>query len=320
MTVLVTGGAGFIGSACVVALRRAGRPVVVLDALDASLYPRAVKESNLAWAREAGGELAFVEGDVRDRRALEGLFARHRVDAVLHLAAAPGVRVSVGDPDRAFDVNVGGTLALLETARAAGVRRFVLASSSSVYGPRLETPFPEDDPADRPLSPYAASKRAMELLAHGHHAAYGLDVTCLRFFTVYGPRQRPDMAIHTFLRGVLEDAPVPLYGDGSAARDFTYVEDVARAACAALERAAGYRVLNVGSGRPVSLRELLDAVAEITGRAPRIDPRPRQPGDVEVTCADLRRAGTELGYRPEVALREGLERTWAWMCAAQSGR
>ena len=299
-----------------VALGRAGRPVVALDALDPSLYPRAVKESNLAWARVAGGEHAFVEADIRDRRALEKVFARHAIDAVLHLAAAPGVRASVRDPDRAFDVNVSGTLVLLEAARAAGVRRFVLASSSSVYGARTETPFSEDASADRPLSPYAASKAAMELLAHAHHAAYGLDVTCLRFFTVYGPRQRPDMAIHTFLRGALDGVPVPLYGDGSAARDYTYVEDVARAACAALDRAEGYRVVNVGSGCPISLRDLLAAVAEVTGRAPRIDRRAPQLGDVPITCADLRRAAAELGYCPKVRLREGLERTWAWMCAA----
>lgn len=312
MSILITGGAGFIGSACASALVRSNQSVVVVDTLDERLYPRAAKEANLSWAR-GYGELTFHHADVRDASALERILARHGVTDIVHLAAAPGVRASVADPTHAFDVNVAGTAAMFQAGRRTGVRRYVLASSSSVYGAREEVPFPEDDPADRPLSPYAASKRSLELLAHAHHAAYDLDVTCLRFFTVYGPRQRPDMAIHHFLRCVLERRPLPVFGDGTSARDYTFVDDTVAAILSALEKVSGFRIYNVGTGRTVSLSDLVALVAEVTGTTAAVERHGKQPGDVPITCADPRRIEADLGWQASVELRDGLARTWAWL-------
>lgn len=310
--VLITGAAGFIGSACAVALRARGDEVVGLDSFDETLYARPVKERTLAWARH-GDPWPLVEGDVRDSRSIGQALERGPFDAVLHLGAVAGVRPSLRLAPRYFDVNVTGTLRLVEAARAAGVERFVLASSSSVYGGNQKVPFAEDDRVDAPMSPYAASKAAMELAVRADQRLHGGHVTCLRFFTVYGPRQRPDMAIHKFLRLVAADAPIPLFGDGSSGRDYTYIDDIVAGVLAALDRPRGFRVYNLGGDRVVRLDALVEAVGRTAGRTPKIAPQPMPPGDVPLTHADLSRARDELGYAPRTPLEEGLRKTWAWL-------
>ncbi len=312
MRVLITGAAGFIGSACAVALGARGDEVVGLDSFDETLYGRPVKERALAWAR-AENPWPLVEGDIRDPQAVAQALERGPFDAVLHLGAVAGVRPSLTRAPRYFDVNVTGTLRLVEAARAAGVGRFVLASSSSVYGGNRKVPFAEGDRVDAPMSPYAASKAAMELAARADQRLHGGDVTCLRFFTVYGPRQRPDMAIHKFLRLVASGQPVPVFGDGSSGRDYTYIDDIVAGVLAALDRPRGYRVYNLGGDRVVRLDALVEAIGRTVGRTPEIARQPMPPGDVPLTHADLTRARAELGYAPRTSLEEGLRRAWAWL-------
>ena len=316
MSILLTGGAGFIGSACLRRLLEGGDEVVVLDNLASTLYPTELKQRQLEWAAHAGG-FAFVEGDVRDSAVLEAIFERHDIDCVLHFAGVAGVRMSVERPSVFFDINVTGTSTVLDTARSHGVDDFVLASSSSVYGGREDVPFRENDPVQQPASPYAASKRAMELAAQTDQQLHGGHVTCLRFFTVYGPRQRPQMAIHKFMRRMARDEPIPVYGDGSSGRDYTFVSDIVDGVMRAMQRQDGFRIYNLGGDRVVRLDELITLIGQTVGVEPRIRQLPEQPGDVPLTCADISRARDELGYAPETTLEEGLERMWRWL---QSGR
>jgi len=311
MSILVTGGAGFIGSAVAADLLGRGERVVVLDAFDETLYDSATKRANLAWVAEHGA-FDLVEGDVRDGDLLAEVFRHHAVPRVVHLAAVAGVRQSIGNPALYYDVNATGTARLLQAARRAGVADFVVASSSSVYGANEKTPFAETDPVDRPVSPYAASKRAMELLCAADVSLHGGHIGCLRFFTVYGPRQRPDMAMHKFMRLLSSGEALPVYGDGTSARDYSYIDDVVAAVRAALERQHGFRLYNVGGDRVTPLRELVDLLGEVVGVAPQIEELPMQAGDVRVTWADLARSRAELGYAPRTPLREGLERMWQW--------
>jgi UDP-glucuronate 4-epimerase len=225
------------------------------------------------------------------------------------------VRPSIEQPLLYQDVNVRGTTVLLDRCRARGVGKFIFASSSSVYGNNESVPFREDDPVDHPISPYAATKKAGELIAHVFHHLHGIEVTCLRFFTVYGPRQRPDLAIHKFARLIEAGRPIPVYGDGSMMRDFTYIDDVVDGVLRATERFRGYRVYNLGESRPVALRDLIGLLEEALGRRAIIDRRPMQPGDVQRTFADVSRARTELGYEPSTEFRAGLERFVAWFRA-----
>ncbi len=307
-TVLVTGAAGFIGSSVAEALLRRGDRVRGIDSLD-PFYDPALKRRNLA---EAGG-FPCVEGDVRDPPAVRAALAG--CDAVVHLAAKAGVRPSLLDPVGYADVNLRGTAVVLEAALAAGVRTFVAASSSSVYGARAKAPFAESDPCDRPVSPYAATKRALELHCAARQASAGIDLCCLRFFTTYGPRQRPEMAIHAFCRAVEDGRPLAFYGDGSSARDYTYVDDVVDGVLRALDRSRGFRVYNLGGSRATTLADLVRAVEAATGRAAILDRRPDQAGDVPLTCADASLARAELGWSPSVPLEEGLRRFVAWMRA-----
>jgi UDP-glucuronate 4-epimerase len=313
MTILLTGGAGFIGSACLARFLRDGREVVVVDNFEETLYGRELKERQLEWARGFGA-FEFVEGDVRDEALLGELFGAHDVELVLHIAAVAGVRPSIEKPALYFDVNVTGTQRVLQVGRAHGVEDFVLASSSSVYGGNEKTPFSESDPVDDPVSPYAASKLAMEVLARTDQKLHGGNVTCLRFFTVYGPRQRPQMAIHKFMRFLHEGKTIPMYGDGTSGRDYTYVDDIVDGVMGAIEGLDGYRVYNLGGDRVVRLRELIDKIAEVVGVEPQIEQLPMQPGDVEITNADVSRARDEIGYEPQVGLEEGLRRMWGWYC------
>lgn len=313
MRILVTGGAGFIGSQLVGALRRREDEVVVLDNLDPT-YDPALKWENLRveGVVTSPGPARLVQGDLRDAAAVQD--ALQGVDAVVHMAAVAGVRDSLSDPLRYEDINIRGTLVLLEQMRRAGKDRLVFASSSSVYGaPPGDGRFHEDLPADRPVSPYAATKRAAELLCHAAHATWGLHCACLRFFTVYGPRQRPAMAISHFIRLALAGEQLPLFGDGSSVRDYTYVDDAVRGVCAALDRSRGYQVLNLGCGQPIRLDGLVQAIGEAVGRPVQVHHLPDQAGDVPRTHADIRRAAALLDWQPQVSLPEGLRTTVRWI-------
>lgn len=309
MRVLVTGCAGFIGSRVAALLVAEGHRVAGVDNLNGAYDPR-LKRWRLAELEEQPG-FAFYRADVCDRAALEAVFAAAGpFDAVIHLAARAGVRPSVEDPWAYVETNVTGTLNLLELCRRHGVGKFVLASTSSLYGdgPR---PFREDQPTDRPLSPYAASKKAAEALCYTYHRLYGLDVTVLRYFTVYGPAGRPDMSIFRFVRWIAEGEPLVLHGDGSQERDFTYVDDAARGTLLAL-RPAGYEVINLGSDRPVPLRQVISLLQELLGRDAVIIQKPVHPADVPATWADIARARALLGWEPRTPLEEGLRRTVEW--------
>lgn len=311
-SVLVTGAAGFIGSHTVEALARTRARVVGLDSLD-PYYDPAIKRRNLAeLARVAG--FRFVEGDIRDRDLVRKLFRDEGVTEVVHLAARAGVRPSIEDPGVYSDVNVTGTTVLLDEARRAHVRAFAMASSSSVYGARNDPPFRESDPPAVAISPYACSKQACELLGRTFAALHGLDVTALRFFNAYGPRQRPDMAIHKFSALMLAGRPIPFYGDGSMRRDHTYVADVVQGVVAALDRAPGrgYRCYNLGNSATVSLSDLVAALERTWGVTAVLDRLPTPPGDVPLTCADITLPAADLGYRPETDLARGLERFAEW--------
>jgi UDP-glucuronate 4-epimerase len=308
--VVVTGAAGFIGSHTCEALLAQGRDVVGVDNFD-PFYAREIKERNLAGLR-GHPRFRFVEADVaRDPLPLEG--AR----AVLHLAARPGVRPSLADPAGYVVANVVATARLLEACRQAGIRRIVLGSSSSVYGDTTPAPFREDAPAVEPISPYAATKRAAELLAHAFVHLYGQRIICLRFFTVYGPRQRPDLAIHRFTSLIARGQAVTVHGDGSSERDYTYITDALDGICAAVDWTArdepgALEIVNIGGGARVRLDHLIALIRSTLGRELRLERRPDQPGDVRVTAADLERARRVLGYRPRVGIEEGIRHFVRW--------
>lgn len=310
MSVLVTGGAGFIGSHVCEGLLARGERVVAFDSFD-DFYEPVVKEANLERARDHAG-FSLVRGDVRDADALGAL---PEVDAVVHLAARAGVRPSIEQPALYADVNVMGTVRLLEWARSRGLERLVFASSSSVYGNNEKVPFSESDPVDHPISPYAATKKAGELICHAAHALDGIGIACLRFFTVYGPRQRPDLAIHKFSRLLLQGQPIPMFGDGTTSRDYTYIDDTVSGVLAALDwTAAGdYDVFNLGNDRTVRLDEMIDVIGGEMGVEPEIRRLPMQPGDVERTWADIARARDILGYDPRTDFRSGVRGFLDWL-------
>ncbi|MBL8860656.1 MAG: GDP-mannose 4,6-dehydratase [Planctomycetes bacterium] len=305
--VLITGGAGFIGSHVAQALVARGERVTILDNFN-DFYDPAIKRANLTYLPGA----VVVTGDIRDRPLVDRLLGEGRFDAVIHLAAMAGVRPSIQDPLHYEDVNVRGTLHLLEALKARPLTRFVFASSSSVYGDRADVPFRETDDIHHPVSPYAATKRAGELHCWTYHHLYGIPVSALRFFTVYGPRQRPEMAIHKFVKAVLEGRPVPFFGDGSTRRDYTYVDDIVDGVLRALDRCAGYEIYNLGESATTSLSELVGLIGEACGREPLLDRQPMQPGDVLVTYADVSKARARLGYDPRTSVREGLARFVRW--------
>ena len=317
-SVLVTGAAGFIGSHLCETLLARGDRVVGLDNFN-DFYDPAIKRSNLAGPLARPG-FALVEGDIRDAAVVARVFAEHAPTSVVHLAAMAGVRPSLADPAHYHDVNCTGTAIVLEAARAAGVSRFVFGSSSSVYGGNPKVPFHEDDDVSHPVSPYAATKRANELTCHTFHHLYGMDIACLRFFTVYGPRQRPEMAIHKFVRLTEAGQPLPLFGDGRSERDYTYIDDILDGVVKAHDRSRGFRIYNLGESRTISLRDLVAAIGRATGKEPRVDWQPPQPGDVPRTYADIGRAKAELGYAPRVDLDEGLRRFVDWYRSGPGAR
>lgn len=312
MRVLVTGGAGAIGSVVVEALLARGDEVSVLDSFH-DFYPRAVKERNLARARTQRGFAGLYELDIRDAAGVGRAFAERAPQGVVHLAARAGVGPSLSDPVGYADVNLLGTAVVLNAAAAAGVERLVFASSSSVYGERPRGEFREDMATDRPISPYAATKRGGELLCHAAQASTGLPITCLRFFTVYGPRQRPDLSIHKFARCIAADQPIPLMGDGSAERDFTFVGDTVDGVIRALDRTRDFRIYNLGRGKPVTMNDTIAALERALGRKARRQVLPPMAGNVPRTWASIERARAELGYDPKVDLDVGLAEFARWL-------
>lgn len=310
---LVTGGAGFIGSHLAEALLHRPHRVIIVDALDEE-YSSERKHRNLAEIA-AAGRPEFVLGDIRDRNFLESVMVAHRPDTVFHLAALPGVRASVQRPALCLDHNVQGTASVLNAAHRAGVRKVVFASSSSVYGIGRPIPFLEDVTPTLPISPYAASKLAAESLCHVYARLHGLSITCLRLFTVYGPRQRPDLAIAKFINAIDSGREISVFGNGDMVREYTYCSDVVDAFLAAAALESPFDIINVGGGQPVSLITLLGTLEQLVGRPARICHCDHQPGDVDATAADLIKARRLLGYHPRVELAAGLQRQVAWVRA-----
>jgi|ERR1700730_822063 len=320
--VLLTGGAGFIGSHVAENLLRRGVKVTIVDNLD-EFYPPAWKKANLADVRRAG-EYDLTLADICDEKACREIFARARPDAIIHLAARAGVRPSIEQPLLYERVNVQGTLNLLELSREFGVKRFLFGSSSSVYGASSKAPFSEDQVELRPISPYAATKLAGEMLCYTYAHLFGLQVICLRFFTVYGPRQRPDLAIRKFTALMEGGKPIPIFGDGSTGRDYTYVDDIIAGIMAALVYQIGmtsgpaFEIFNLGNSMPVKLTELVDLLESVTGHRAVRNFKNDQPGDVPLTWANISKAATLLGYRPQVRFEEGLSRFVSWYRSVDS--
>lgn len=308
--ILVTGGAGFIGSHLCEALVAAGHEVVILDDFN-DYYDPAVKENNIAGLL---GKVEVIRGDISNDSVVVDAFARHRFDGVFHLAARAGVRPSIANPRLYFRTNMDGTLNLLEACRHEGVRFFVFASSSSVYGVNQKVPFAETDLIARTISPYAATKLAGEQMCSNYAELFGLRCACLRFFTVYGPRQRPDLAISKFTKAMLDGSPIDRYGDGSTARDYTYVDDIVRGIMAAADytEQSFFEIFNLGGAATTTLAELIHMVEEATGTTAEIHPMPNQPGDVPRTYADVSKAEALLGYHPHTPIHEGIRKYVAW--------
>jgi UDP-glucuronate 4-epimerase len=316
MNFLVTGGAGFIGSHLCERLLHEGHSVWAFDDLN-NFYTPAIKQANLRVLQSLAKPFTFVHGDVSDRPALDELFRETQFDQVIHLAARAGVRPSLAEPALYQRVNVEGTVNLLEAARARGVRKLIIASSSSVYGMNSKVPFAEDDPIFRPISPYAASKLACEALGHVYHHLYGMDIVMLRFFTVYGPRQRPDLAIHKFAQLITAGKPIPVFGDGSTARDYTYITDTIDGIMAATRGPFGYQIVNLGESQTVKLSYLIELLERALGKKAILDRQPHQPGDVPITFANIEKARALLGYEPRVKIENGIEKFVHWFQSAQ---
>jgi UDP-glucuronate 4-epimerase len=308
--ILVTGGAGFIGSNLIEHLLKKGMQVICLDNLD-PYYSIEVKKKNIEIASKSP-EYTFLKADILDSKALANCFEKNHIDIVVHLAAKAGVRPSLMDPKGYYDVNVSGTLNLLETMKTFGVKKMVFASSSSVYGNNTKIPFSETDIVDFPISPYAATKKAGELLCHTYHHLYDFDIFCLRFFTVYGPRQRPDLAIYKFTKAILNGEPIPFYGDGSNKRDYTHITDIINGIEGTLDNLSGFEILNLGESTPISLSELVQYLEEFTGGKAQLNKLPLQQGDVNITYADIEKAINLIGYSPKMDIQEGLKGFVHW--------
>ena len=310
MHVLVTGAAGFIGSNLCDHLLAAGHRVTALDNFD-SFYDPAIKHANIRQA-QVHPAYRLVTGDIRDAACLDDLFAHSPIDTVVHLAARAGVRPSIEDPLLYEDVNVRGTMVLLEAMRRAGVGRMLFASSSSVYGNNPKVPFSETDSVDNPISPYAATKKAGELICHTWHKLHGFQIACLRFFTVFGPRQRPEMAIHSFVHKVEHGQELTLYGDGTSRRDYTFIADIVQGIDRVLSTEFGYDIVNLGESQTTSLAELIREIEVATGKSAKIRWMPNQPGDVDQTWADLEHARKTYGYTPTTRVPQGLREFVRW--------
>jgi len=318
--ILITGGAGFIGSHLVDhLLAEGGWRITVVDNFN-DFYDPAIKRENLS-ARLANTNFKVVEADIRNQETLSQVFSDANFDCLVHLAARAGVRPSLKEPRLYVETNVNGTLNLLELARAHGVKQFVFGSSSSVYGSNAKVPFSEDDPIFNPISPYAATKAAGELLCHSYAHLYDMRIVCLRFFTVYGARQRPDLAIHKFAKLISAGWPIPVFGDGTTRRDYTYIDDIIAGVRAAMDyHQSKYEVINLGESRTVELRELIGLLEQELGRQAEIDRQPLQPGDVPQTFADISKARRLLGYDPQTRIEKGIEKFVEWFKESSSSR
>ncbi|MDG2125323.1 MAG: SDR family NAD(P)-dependent oxidoreductase [Verrucomicrobiales bacterium] len=317
MNVIVTGGAGFIGSHVVNRLLEEGHGVTVIDDFN-DYYNPEIKRGNVA---AYGGEVRVVEGDIRDRELVRSVFAEAKADAVIHLAARAGVRPSIQDPVLYVDTNINGTMNLLEAAREFGVTEMVFASSSSVYGENKKVPFAEDDLLEGVVSPYAATKLSGEHLCSNYAKHFGVNIRSLRFFTVYGPGQRPDLAISKFVRLVESGQPIERYGDGSTGRDYTYISDIVDGVMAALAyRETPFEIFNLGGSNSVSLGRLIEIVEEATGKKAEVIELPDQPGDVPFTAADVSKSGRLLGYSPKVRIEDGVKRYVEWFRSTEAAR
>jgi len=310
MATLVTGGAGFIGSHLIERLLKEREKVICIDDFNDYYNPR-IKRANIQPFRKEKN-FRLYEADIRDSKAMSEVFEKEDIQSVVHLAARAGVRDSLTAPHLYAQVNIHGTLNLLEEVRRKGVRKFIFGSSSSVYGLSSRVPFREDDPADKPISPYAATKRAGELLCYSYHQLYHTPITILRFFTVYGPRGRPEMAIYKFARLIDTGREIPLYGDGTSQRDYTYVSDIVQGITSALQENFSFEIFNLGGGKMVELKQMVSLLERSLKKKAKIKYYPDQPGDVCLTSADISKARKSLKYSPRVFLPEGIERFIQW--------
>jgi len=311
MIALITGAAGFIGSHLAQRMLTDGWKVVGLDNFDL-FYERFIKEFNVAELKKSK-HFELIEGDIRDVQVVQKVLRQDRFDAIIHLAAKTGVRPSIEDPAGYQDVNINGTMVMLEAARQFGINKFIFASSSSVYGNNQKVPFCETDNVDYPISPYATTKKAGELICHTYSHLYDINMTCLRFFTVYGPRQRPDLVIHKFARLIEAGQPIPVFGDGSMRRDFTYIDDIIQGIVGAMNCCQGYEIYNLGESEPIRLDVLISEIEKALGKKAIINRLSEQPGDVRQTYADISKAREKLGYSPQTDISEGLQRFVKWL-------
>ena len=310
MNILVTGGAGFIGSNLCEKLICAGEKIICIDNFN-DYYDPKIKEENL---RNLEGRANFIlyRMDILDREKLKEVFAKHRFDMVIHLAARAGVRPSISNASLYEAVNVQGTINILECCRKYGIGKLIFASSSSVYGGNKKIPFSENDIVDRPISPYAATKKAGELICYTYSHLFNISVYCYRFFTVYGPRQRPEMAIYKFTKLITEEKPIEIFGDGTSSRDYTYVEDVVDVIASNLENVKGYEIINLGNSNPVKVTELIKFIEKAANKKAQVEYGRVQAGDVPVTYADILKAKKMLKYNPKTWIEEGINKFMAW--------
>ncbi len=311
MNILVTGGVGFIGSHVCERLLEIGHAVCALDDLN-DFYDPAIKQNTLRELQSRAQSFSFVHADITNRSEVDEVIGSMAFDQIIHLAARAGVRPSLENPALYQRVNVEGTVNLLESARERGVKKITIASSSSVYGVNSKVPFSEADPIFSAISPYAASKLACEALGHVYHHVHGMDVCMLRFFTVYGPRQRPDLAIHKFARLMQSGQPIPVFGDGNTSRDYTYVDDTVDGVIAATDKEFGYEIINLGESQTVELDRLIELIEQAMGVKAEINRQPAQPGDVPITFANIEKAQRLLGYNPQVKIEDGIPRFIEW--------
>jgi UDP-glucuronate 4-epimerase len=311
--ILVTGGAGFIGSHLCEHLLKMNHQVVCVDNFNSFYYP-GIKERNISSVKNNKG-FSLFKADIRNRDELADILKKSKPELIIHLAAMPGVRPSIENPFLFFDVNVTGTLVVLETMRSFGINKMIFASSSSVYGNNSKVPFSESDPVENQISPYASSKRACELLCYTYHSLYKFDIFCLRFFTVYGPRQRPDLAIHKFTSRILENKPIQVFGDGNTSRDYTYISDIIDGIYNSVTRLKGFDIYNLGESRTISLSNMIETLENALGKKAIKEFLPPQPGDVERTFADISKARNELDYNPVFDFKKGIEEFVRWKLA-----
>jgi UDP-glucuronate 4-epimerase len=317
-TILVTGGAGFIGSHLCERLLRDGARVICLDNFD-SFYDPNIKIKNAErMAKRFPDLFELVTGDIRSPDHLKGIFQKNKIDSVVHLAARAGVRPSIAEPLLYQDVNIRGTMVLLEACKEKWIKNFIFASSSSVYGENQRVPFKEEDLDIQPISPYGATKRAGELLCYSYHHLYGMNIACLRIFTAYGPRQRPEMAIHKFAHLIDQGEKIPIYGDGSSRRDYTYIDDLVDGILGAIRYHKGFEIYNLGESQTTSLKELIRLIEEAFGKKANIEILEPQPGDVSTTYADITKAKRMLKYQPNVRMEEGIKRFVEWYKAQRA--